>query len=223
MKKTKADYLYEFARTGEARNCSDAEEVERRFKAWVRRNNINIQAHGRNYLDNKLESGVDYTKSIIRKDPNLMRAFGLDYNNNRGANRGNGPAPRSNNRSYGSSRGYSNNSHEEEEGYSFGGMLRHYTNQAKSRSNGGAGFGAFFSGGVGKVILAIFAVVLLYKLVGDTVWEFLTSGAIFKVICMAIGALVSYAIFRAKNMGWPFGVKLVVVIVIWVVLFNYDF
>lgn len=207
MAKSKKSLLYEFSQTREAQGCRSIGELEERFSRWLRRNNISLMSHGRDYFENNFYSSANYTLKLLRDDPNLLYSFGLDESHLVKVK----PDYRDNIK----------------DGYSLRGQFQYYGNRAHNRTQDGEyrknGTTGFFKGGVGKVILAIVVVVLLYKLVGDTVWNLLTDGAIFKFICMAIAAVVTYAIFRAKNMGWPFGIKLVVVIVIWVVLFNYDF
>ncbi len=204
---TKKELLYEFCQTGEARGCKSIAQLEQRFSRWMRRNNISLVNRGKNYFENNFYASANYTKKILEQDRDLLYAFGLneshlvtsrpEYRDNTG------------------------------EGYSFLGQLKHYGNQVHNRGQDGeyrkSGKVSLNLGGFFKVIVGIIIVVLLYKAVGDDVWSFLTSGAIFRVICFAIAAFVSYKILRSKNMGWPLPVKLVVLFVIWLVLLKYDF
>ena len=43
------------------------------------------------------------------------------------------------------------------------------------------------------------------------------SGALFRIICLVIAVAASIGIFKG-DLGWPIGIKLVVIAVIWVVL-----
>ncbi len=204
----KQDLLYEFSRTPGARRCKDIADLEQKFSAWVRRNNIALRSrNGKDYRETGFYDSANYTVSILKKDKNLLYTFGLneshlvhqkpDYRDNT------------------------------KDGYSLLGQFKHYGNQVHNRGQDGNyrknGVGGFLKGGTGKVILAIIIVAVLYSLVGDTVWGIITSGAIFKLICFAIGVLASIGILRAKNMGWPLPIKLIVIVVIWVVLLNYNF
>lgn len=204
----KKQLLYEFSRTPGARRCKDVADLEQKFSAWLRRNNISLSNRtGKGYSENDFYGSANYTVSILKQDKNLLYAFGLNESHLVHQK----PEYRDNLK----------------DGYSLGGQFKYYANQVHNRGQDGNyrknGVGGFLKGGTGKVILAIIIVAVLYSLVGDTVWSFITSGAIFKLICFAIGVLASIGILRAKNMGWPLPIKLVVIIVVWVVLLNYDF
>lgn len=71
--------------------------------------------------------------------------------------------------------------------------------------------------GVKFVVILVIGLVLLYSIVGPAIYAFLMSGALFKIICLVIGVAASIGILKG-NMGWPIGVKLVVIVVIWAVL-----
>ncbi len=204
----KEQLLIEFSQTGLARRCKNVADLEQRFSRWLRQNNIQLRnRQNGNYRDNNFYGSANYTVDILRQNKNLLYSFGLneshlvrqkpDYRDNT------------------------------KEPYSLLGQFKHYGNQIHNRGQDPNirknGLKGLFNAGTGKVILAIIIIAVLYSLVGDTVWSFITSGAIFKLICFAIGALASIGILRAKNMGWPLPIKLVVIIVIWVVLVNYDF
>ena len=71
--------------------------------------------------------------------------------------------------------------------------------------------------GVKFTVILVIALVLLYQLVGPAIYSFLMSGALFRIICLVIAVATSIGILKG-NIGWPIGVKLVVIIVIWTVL-----
>lgn len=71
--------------------------------------------------------------------------------------------------------------------------------------------------GVKFVVILVIGLVLLYSIVGPAIYSFLMSGALFKILCLLIGAAAVVGILKA-DMGWPIGVKLVVIVVIWLVL-----
>ena len=207
MAVSKKQLLYEFSQTGQARNCKSIADLEERFSKWMRRNNINLESHGRSYYQNDFYSSADYTMTILAKDRNLLYSFGLNEKHLVKSK----PEYRDNLK----------------DGYSLKGQFKFYANQAHNRTQNGEyrknGKAGFSGSGTFKVILVIIAIVVLYSLVGDTVWNMITSGAIFKFICFAIAGVASIGILRSKNMGWPLPIKLVVLFAIWVVLVNYDF
>jgi len=71
--------------------------------------------------------------------------------------------------------------------------------------------------GVKFVVLLVIGLVLLYSIVGPAVYSFLMSGALFKIICLVIAGAAVIGIIRA-DLGWPIGVKIVVIAVIWLVI-----
>lgn len=71
--------------------------------------------------------------------------------------------------------------------------------------------------GVKFAVILIIALVLLYSVVGPAIYSFLMSGALFRIICLVIGVAASIGILKG-NLGWPIGIKLAVIVVIWVVL-----
>lgn len=204
----KKQLLIEFSRTPGAGRCKDVAHLEEKFSAWIRRNNIALRSqNGKDYRETEFYSSVNYTVRLLSQDRNLLYAFGLNESHLVHYK----PEYRDNIK----------------DGYSLLGQFKHYGNQVHNRrqdpnirKNGLAGF---FKSSTGVVILAIVAIAVLYKLVGPTVWGFITSGAMFKLICFALGALASFGILRSKKMGWPLPIKLIVLAVIWVVLLNYDF
>ncbi len=149
--------------------------------------------------------------------------YGNSYGNGYGGNRkktgtssgrGNyGRSRQTNKRGYSNSGGYNDN-----EGYSLKGMFNYYKNQATGKSRGSSG-----ASPVGMILIIAVVLVLIYKIVGPSVYSFLTSGAPFRLICFAIGGFISYKMLRSKNMGWPLPIKLIALFAIWVVLLNYDF
>ena len=72
-------------------------------------------------------------------------------------------------------------------------------------------------GGIKFVVLLVIGLVLLYSVVGPAVYSFLMSGALFKIICLVIAGAAVIGIIRA-DLGWPIGVKIAVIAVIWLVL-----
>lgn len=199
----KEQLLIEFSKTGLARRCKNVSDLEQRFSRWMHQNDIYL----RNYDQNDFYGSANFTVNILRKNKNLLYSFGLNESHlvrQRPEYRDNTKEP-----------------------YSLLGQFKHYGNQVHNRGQDGNyrkhGAKGLLSAGTGKVILAVVIIAVLYSLLGDTVWNFITSGAIFKLICFAIGSLASIGILRSKNMGWPLPIKLVVIIVIWVVLVNYDF
>ena len=248
--RNKEDFLYEFAGTGLANNCRSVEDLERRFYNWMKRSNYRLVSFGKDYFNNEFSYSVDYTKKILDNDPQLASYFGLaggysygspqggyggssngygsSYGNNYGTNYGTGRGSSGGTKkrtSSGTGRGrkssgYSNGGgYNDNEGYSLKGMFNHYKNQFGS-SGGSSGGGISVFGGF---IIAVVVLVLIYKILGPAVYAFITSGAIFKLICFAIGGFASYKILTSKNMGWPIYIKLGVLFVIWLVLLNYDF
>lgn len=75
--------------------------------------------------------------------------------------------------------------------------------------------------GFAALVIGILALVALYKSVGPGLYAALMSGALFQLLLYPIALAVSVGILRAKNMGWPLPVKLVVIGVIWLVITNY--
>ncbi len=203
----KTQLLYEFSRTPGARNCKSIADLEQRFSTWMRRNNITLVTRGKNYFDNDFYASANYTMKLLKNDRNLLYSFGLNESHLVTSR----PEYRDNTK----------------DGYSLAGQFKHYGNQIHNRGQNGeyrkSGKNPISFGGSGKVIVAIIILVLVYLLVGDTIWNIITSGAIFKLICFAIAAFVSYKILRSKDMGWPLPIKLIVLFVIWLVLIKYDF
>ncbi len=203
----KTQLLYEFSRTGSARNCKSIADLEQRFSTWMRRNNISLVTRGKDYFQNEFYASANYTLTILQKNRDLLYSFGLNESHLVKSR----PEYRDNIK----------------DGYSLRGQFKHYGNQVHNRGQDGEyrknGIRGFLKGGSGNVILAAIILVPVYTLVGDKIWAVITSGAIFRLICFAIAAFASYKILRSKNMGWPLPVKLVVLFVIWLVLTNYDF
>ena len=203
----KTDLLYEFSRTPGARKCKSIADLEQRFSKWLRRNNISLGTPGKSYFENDFYASANYTMKILKSNPDLLYSFGLNESHLVTSR----PEYRDNTK----------------DGYSLAGQFKNYGNQIHNRRQNGeyrkSGKNPISFGGSGKVILAIVILVLIYKLVGDTVWSFITSGALFRLICFSIAAFVSYKILKSKNMGWPLPIKLVVLFVIWLVLTKYDF
>ncbi len=203
----KTELLYQFSRTPSARNCKSIADLEERFSTWLRRNNITLITRGKDYFENNFYSSANYTMKLLKKDRNLLYAFGLDESH-----------------LVVSRPDYRDNL---DEGYSLGGQFKFYANQVHNRRQDGeyrkSGKNPIAFGASGKVILAIIILVVVYMLVGDTVWEAITSGAIFKLICFGIAGFASYKVLRSKKMGWPLPVKLIVLFVVWLALLNYDF
>jgi len=71
--------------------------------------------------------------------------------------------------------------------------------------------------GVKFVVLLVIGLVLLYSIVGPAVYSFLMSGALFKIICLVIAGAAVIGILKA-DLGWPIGIKIVVILVIWLVI-----
>lgn len=71
--------------------------------------------------------------------------------------------------------------------------------------------------GVKFVVILVIGLVLLYSVVGPAIYAFLMSGILFKLICLVIAVAAVVGILKA-DMGWPIGVKIVVIIVILAVL-----
>lgn len=71
--------------------------------------------------------------------------------------------------------------------------------------------------GVKFVVILVIGLVLLYSVVGPAIYAFLMSGILFKLLCLVIAAAVVVGILKA-DLGWPIGVKIVVIIVILAVL-----
>ena len=110
--------------------------------------------------------------------------------------------------------------------YSLSGQFKSYLDGIKNAGRGRGGsfsFSQFFKSPIGIAIIAIVALVLIYKILGPAIYNFITSGAIFRVICFVLGGLATFGIVKSKNMGWPIYIKAIVIFVIWIVLLNYDF
>lgn len=71
--------------------------------------------------------------------------------------------------------------------------------------------------GVKFTVILVIGLVLLYSVVGPAIYAFLMSGILFKLICLVIAAAAVIGILKA-DLGWPIGVKIVVIIVILAVL-----
>ena len=63
--------------------------------------------------------------------------------------------------------------------------------------------------------------IILYALLFDTVYNFIMSGAIFKIILIGLCCLITFGILKSKNMGWPLPIKLVVIFVFWLGVWTY--
>lgn len=166
-----------------------------------------------------------------RSTGNQRNSYGYsedDYYNQRGStgNRRSGTGGRSGS---GSQRGGSTGrkkSSSSYDGYSLSGQFKSYLDGIKDAGRGRGGsfsLSQFFKSPVGIVIIAIVALVLIYKILGPAVYSFITSGAIFRVICFVLGGLATFGIVKSKNMGWPIYIKAIVIFVIWLVLLKYDF
>lgn len=66
----------------------------------------------------------------------------------------------------------------------------------------------------------ILALVLFYRFVGPAAYEAIMNGGLAKLLFLAFTVWASIAILKSKNMGWPIGIKLVVIAVLWVTVFN---
>ena len=71
--------------------------------------------------------------------------------------------------------------------------------------------------GVKFVVILVIGLVLLYSVVGPAIYAFLMSGILFKLLCLVIAVAAVVGILKA-DLGWPIGVKIVVIIVILAVL-----
>lgn len=242
---SKKSLLIEFARYNGNRSFGSVEELEDCFSNWLGASGKRLVTFGRDYFDNEFNNSVGYTIDLFEKDPDLMSYFGFDYNDledtkyrtgyyeRKGSRRG---GAKNTNYGYGNrtgtnrgnskGSGYNSRSKREDEGYSLKGQFRSYIDGIKKAGKGsGESFSLsqFFKSPAGILIIGIVVLVLIYKLLGPTVYALITSGAIFRIICFAIGGLVSFGILKSKNMGWPIYIKALVLFAIWVVLLNYDF
>lgn len=219
------------------RSCRTVEELENCFSNWMIANNKRLVTFGRDYFDNGFEGSVDYTVDLFEQDPRLMYLFGFDFSDLEATKRRTGYYERkSSNRS--GSRGSSNSrrgtrtnsnrnqSYGNDEGYSLGGQFKSYLDGLKSMGGGsGKSFSLseFIKSPLGVLIALALVFTFIYMVFGEAIYSFITSGAIFKVICFVIAGFASFGIIKSKNLGWPIYIKALVLFAVWVVLLNYDF
>ncbi len=239
---SKKSLLIEFCNSPESRGCRSIEELESRFYNWMVDNNKRLVTFGKDYFNNEFENSVDYTIDLLEKDPSLLRYFGFNYNDlerskinigyyerkgSRGRSGGSTAQGRSRTGTQKSqNRGTSRKSASQDEGYSFMGQLRSYADGIKSQGRGKGGsfsLSEFIKSPLGILIAIALIFTFIYIVFGEAIYSFITSGAIFKVICFAIAGLASFGIIRSKNLGWPIYIKALVLFAVWVVLLNYDF
>lgn len=266
---SKREAISRFAASGRARSHVSSVQFERELKRWLDEQGLRVRSWGKNYQDNSDEGGAIYTMKLLKGDAELRQTYPVlqelcNYN-------ATGSQARRD--------GYSSPAEAEEtsgSGY-WSGMLHHYTQRAGRAARGGSGGGNLLSSPFGILLVVAIAAVLLYKLLGPTVYALITSGPLFYLFCLVVGVLViralvrsgsinwgfaalvigvlalvalyksvgpglytalmsgalfqlllypiaiavSVGILRAKNMGWPLPVKLVVIGVIWLVITNY--
>lgn len=80
----------------------------------------------------------------------------------------------------------------------------------------------FFRGVKPKPVLIaigiVVALTLLYKVLGPAAYAAVMNGGLAKLLFFVFVLAATIGILKSKNMGWPIGVKLVVIAVFWLVL-----
>ena len=205
-KRSKKSYLEEYSETLGWRKFKSVADLEQGFNSWMRSMGYDFQTYGKNFSDSGFYEGADYTMSLLKKDKDLMRKFGLseeDLVKSKPDFRDVTDKP-----------------------YSLLNQFKHYGNQGHNFRQRGdirkKGLKGAANGFSGKIILIAIACIILYALLGDTVYNFIMSGAIFKIILIGLCSLITFGILKSKNMGWPLPIKLVVIFVFWLVVLNYN-
>ena len=202
----KKSYLEEFSQATGGRRFKSVADLEQSFNRWMNSMGYDFETYGKKFSESDFYQGADYTMSLLKKDRGLMLRFGLTEDKlvkSRPDFRDITDKP-----------------------YSFLNQLKHYGNQGhnyRQRSDvRKKGAKAAVNGFSGKIVLIALVCVALYMLLGDTVYDFITSGAVFKVILIGLCALMTVGILKSKKMGWPLPIKLVVIFVFWLVILNYN-
>jgi len=206
VRRGKKSYLEEFSNTIGRRKFKSVPDLEQAFNTWMRSMNYDFTTFGKKFSESDFYEGADYTVTILKKDKYLMRKFGLTEDalvRSRPDYRDVTDKP-----------------------YSFWNQLKHYSNQGhnyRQRSDvRKKGHKAAFNTFGGGVFLFAIALVVLYVLLGDTIYNFMMQGAFFKLILIGISALITFRVLKSKKMGWPLPIKLIVLFVIWLVVLNYN-
>lgn len=205
-KRSKKSYLEEFSETIGWKKFKSVADLEQSFNGWMRSMNYDFQTYGKNFSDSEFYAGADYTMSLLKKDKELMRKFGLseeDLVKSKPDFRDVTDKP-----------------------YSLLNQFKHYGNQGhnyRQRSDvRKKGNKIALNGFSGNIFLIAIALILIYVLFGDTIYNFIMGGAIFKVILIGLSGFISFRVLKSKNMGWPLPIKLIVLFVIWLVVLNYN-
>lgn len=68
------------------------------------------------------------------------------------------------------------------------------------------------------VVGIILALIFLYKALGPAAYAIVMNGGLTKLLFFVFALAATIGILKSKNMGWPIGVKLVVIAVFWLVV-----
>ena len=68
------------------------------------------------------------------------------------------------------------------------------------------------------VVAVIAGLVFLYEALGPAAYAIVMNGGLAKLLFFVFALAATIGILKSKNMGWPIGVKLVVIAVFWLVL-----
>jgi len=202
----KKSYLEEFSQATGGRRFKSVADLEQAFNRWMNSMGYDFEAYGKKFSENDFYDGADYTMSLLKKDRDLMMRFGLTEDK--------------------MVRSRPDFRDVTDKPYSLSNQFKHYGNQGHNyrqrgdvRKKGVKGAANGFSG---KIVLIALICIGLYSLLGDTVYDFITSGAIFKIILIGLCGLMTIGILKSKKMGWPLPIKLIVIFVFWLVILNYN-
>lgn len=209
----KEDALREFAKSEEGkklkRQTNDKYEFEKGFRKYVDKQGWYIGSFGKQSKDNNLEGSVNYTRDLAEKLGYSFYDDNEDYEES---------TPNSSD--------YSNN----KSTIGLLGSLRDrlsnaentYVPRSKSYSRNGNrfDFGSFVGSPLFWAIVIIIGLIFFYQMFGATVYDFIIGIKLKRVISWVFAILATIGIIRGKNMGWPIYIKIGVIFVIWLVMFN---
>lgn len=202
----KKSYLEEFSRATGGRRFKSVADLEQAFNRWMNSMGYDFETYGKKFSESDFYQGADYTMSLLKKDRDLMMRFGLSEDK--------------------LVRSRPDFRDVTDKPYSLLNQFKHYGNQGHNYRQRGdvrkKGVKAAANGFSGKIVLIALICIALYMLLGDTVYDFITSGAVFKIILIGLCCLMTVGILKSKKMGWPLPIKLVVIFVFWLVILNYN-
>lgn len=224
MKRIKKDKaLSEFLNSQEGAQYRNAEDwdvqAEHSFWSFLDRKGYSVRGRdGKRIQDHEASHSADYTRSIWQ-----------DLTGRSGGSRG---ASRRSSGTYAEDEDFSRRGG----GYH---VLGHFglPSLGGSRSGGGRrsgrggcdgdGYGGGSYGGrrsiPGPLLVALAVLglcLLIYLLLGAAIYDYLMGGAFFGIVVLILCGCITVGVLRSKKMGWPIGVKLVVLAVIWLVAVN---